>query len=221
MEFKDLPPSIQEIAAHTLRQRLNEVMAESATKETVDNMARNVRDAFTGLYFCASVNKHDSESVAKKIAETIVQNISTKPTEEEIDQFAHDAGLKNKKEKSPYAGNMFVYDNLIRIRGEIPTEYLARIHQALLKNLETEVFDGNTNGSFVVSALAKEQDPDNRRNVATWLFSNKAAALEAAACICDMFKTDRKYNLDVYSYIYAEHYPLWIDWQLSGTLFKN
>ncbi|HGX8792536.1 TPA: hypothetical protein ACJINY_005210, partial [Escherichia coli] len=22
----------------------------------------------------------------------------------------------------------------------------------------------------------------------------------------------RKYNLDVYSYIYAEHYPLWIDW---------
>ncbi|MEJ1619736.1 hypothetical protein SMA30_26450, partial [Escherichia coli] len=23
---------------------------------------------------------------------------------------------------------------------------------------------------------------------------------------------DRKYNLDVYSYIYAEHYPLWINW---------
>lgn len=201
MEFKDLPPSIQEIAAHTLRQRLNEVMAESATKETVDNIARNVRDAFTGLYFCASVNKHDSESVAKKIAETTVQNINTKPTEEEIDQFAHDAGLKNKKEKSPYAGSMFVYDNLIRIRGEIPTEYLARIHQALLKNLETEVFDGNTNGSFVVSGLAGEWG----RNVATWLFSNKAAAQEAAACICDLLRADRKYNLNVYNYIYAEH----------------
>ncbi|EFN9662262.1 hypothetical protein [Escherichia coli] len=212
MEFKDLPKEIQEIAAHALHQRLNEVELESATKKDIDNMARNVRDAFTGLYFCASVNKHDSESVAKKIAETTAQNINTKPTEEEIDQFTRDAGLKCRKEKSPYAGNMFVYDNLIRIRGEIPTEYLARIHQALLKNLETEVFDGNTNGSFVVSTLAKEWDTDNRWNVATWLFSNKAAALEAAACICDLLRTDRKYNLDVYSYIYAEHYPLWINW---------
>ncbi|EFE8234117.1 hypothetical protein F2I39_23565 [Escherichia coli] len=212
MEFKDLPKEIQEIAAHALHQRLNKVELESATKKDIDNMARNVRDAFTGLYFCASVNKHDSESVAKKIAETTAQNINTKPTEEEIDQFTRDAGLKCRKEKSPYAGNMFVYDNLIRIRGEIPTEYLARIHQALLKNLETEVFDGNTNGSFVVSTLAKEWDTDNRWNVATWLFSNKAAALEAAACICDLLRTDRKYNLDVYSYIYAEHYPLWINW---------
>ncbi|CAD6110345.1 ybl81 [Escherichia coli] len=208
MEFKDLPHSIQEIAAHTLRQRLNEVALEAETKKDIDNMARNVRDAFTGLYFCVSVNKHDSENVAKKIAETTAQNINTKPTEEEIDQFAHDAGLKNKKEKSPYAGNMFVYDNLIRIRGEIPTEYLARIHQALRKNLEMDVFDGNTNGSFVVSGPAGALG----RNVATWLFSNKAAALEAAACICDLLRTDRKYNLDVYSYIYAEHYPLWIDW---------
>ncbi|MED0056218.1 hypothetical protein RCL95_15240 [Escherichia marmotae] len=212
MEFKELPKEIQMIAAHTLRQHLTEVELEAATKKDIDNMTRNVRDAFTGLYFCASVNKHDSESEAKKIAETTAQNINTKPTEEEIDQFAHDAGLKNKKEKSPYAGNMFVYDNLIRIRGEIPTEYLAKIHQALLKNLETEVFDGNTNGSFVVSALAKEWDKDNRWNVATWLFSNKASALEAAACICDLLRTDRKYNLDVYSYIYAEHYPLWINW---------
>ncbi|MEJ1609645.1 hypothetical protein SMA13_25365, partial [Escherichia coli] len=46
----------------------------------------------------------------------------------------------------------------------------------------------------------------------TWLFSNKAASLEAAACICDLLRTDHKYNLDVYSYIYAEHYPLWINW---------
>lgn len=212
MEFKELPKEIQMIAAHTLRQHLTEVELEAATKKDIDNMARNVRDAFTGLYFCASVNKHDSESVAKKIAEATAQNINTKPTEEEIDQFAHDAGLKNKEEKSPYAGNMFVYDNLIRIRGEIPTEYLAKIHQALLKNLETDVFDGNTNGSFVVSALAKEWDKDNRWNVATWLFSNKAASLEAAACICDLLRTDHKYNLDVYSYIYAEHYPLWINW---------
>ncbi|WP_277884581.1 hypothetical protein [Escherichia coli] len=208
MEFKDLPMQFQEMAAHALCQRLFEVELESATKKDIDNMVRNVRDAFTGLYFCASVNKHDPENVAKKIAEATAQNINTKPTEEEIDQFAHDAGLKNKREKSPYAGNMFVYDNLIRIRGEIPTEYLARIDRALRKNLEMDVFDGNTNGSFVVSGPAGELD----RNVATWLFSNKAASLEAAACICDLLRTDHKYNLDVYSYIYAEHYPLWINW---------
>lgn len=35
MEFKDLPPSIQEIAAHTLRQRLNEVALEAETKKTL------------------------------------------------------------------------------------------------------------------------------------------------------------------------------------------
>ncbi|MDM4872146.1 hypothetical protein [Escherichia coli] len=192
MEFKDLPISIQEMAADVIRSQL----------------ARNPMILVDKVF----TNNHCVENKAKPIAETITQNINTKQTEEEIDQFTRDAGLKCRKEKSPYAGNMFVYDNLIRIRGEIPTEYLARIHQALLKNLETEVFDGNTNGSFVVSTLAKEWDTDNRWNVATWLFSNKAAALEAAACICDLLRTDRKYNLDVYSYIYAEHYPLWINW---------
>ncbi len=35
MEFKDLPPSIQEIAAHTLRHRLNELELESVTKKTL------------------------------------------------------------------------------------------------------------------------------------------------------------------------------------------
>ncbi|EMX8732502.1 hypothetical protein AAH255_000149 [Escherichia coli] len=204
MEFKDLPPSIQKIAAHTLRQRLTEVELESATKTVINNMTANVRDAFTGLYSCTSVN-NDTKNTA-------TQNLNMKPTEEVIDQFALDAGLKRKKEKSPYAGNMFVYDNLIRIRGEIPAEYLARVHQALLKNLETELFDGNTNGFFMVSGLEKDWDAEKRWHVATWLFSNRTAALEASACICGLLLTDHKYNLDVYSYIYAEHGPIWIDW---------
>lgn len=208
MEFKDLPISIQEMAADVIRSQLARNPMILVDKLFIRNLSNHVRNSFTGLYSYSFTNNHCVENKAKLIAETTVQNINTKPTEDEIDQPASE----QKKEKSPYAGNMFVYDNLIRIRGEIPTEYLARIHQALLKNLETEVFDGNTNGSFVVSALTKEWDTDNRRNVATWLFSNKAAALEAAACICDLLRTDRKYNLDVYSYIYAEHYPLWIDW---------
>ncbi|QCT89206.1 hypothetical protein [Escherichia sp. E4742] len=212
MEFKDLPISIQEMAADVIRSQLARNPMILVDKVFIRNLSNHVRNSFTGLYSDSFTNNHCVENKAKPIAETITQNINTKQTEEEIDQFTRDAGLKCRKEKSPYTGNMFVYDNLIRIRGEIPTEYLARIHQALLKNLETEVFDGNTNGSFVVSTLAKEWDTDNRWNVATWLFSNKAAALEAAACICDLLRTDRKYNLDVYSYIYAEHYPLWINW---------
>ncbi|EER8336725.1 hypothetical protein IAH92_004869 [Escherichia coli] len=56
MEFKDLPKEIQEIAAHALHQRLNEVELESATKKYIDNMARNVRDAFTGLYSVSVTN---------------------------------------------------------------------------------------------------------------------------------------------------------------------
>ncbi|WP_097318311.1 hypothetical protein [Escherichia coli] len=208
MEFKDLPISIQEMAADVIRSQLARNPMILVDKVFIRNLSNNVRNSFTGLYSYSFPNNGYEENSAKKIAEATAQNINTKPTEEEIEQFAHDAGLKNKKEKSPYAGSMFVYDNLIRIRGEIPTEYLARIHQALRKNLEMDVFDGNTNGSFVVSGPAGALE----RNVATWLFSNKAAALEAAACICDLLRADRKYNLDVYNYIYAEHYPLWINW---------
>ncbi|EBA1772950.1 hypothetical protein DQY66_24680 [Salmonella enterica subsp. enterica serovar Utah] len=68
MEFKDLPTEIQVIAAHTLRQRLNELELESVTKKDTDNMARNVRDAFTGLYSVSVTNSQDTEEAAKQIA---------------------------------------------------------------------------------------------------------------------------------------------------------
>ncbi|WP_263767432.1 hypothetical protein, partial [Escherichia coli] len=158
MEFKDLPISIQEMVADVIRSQLARNPMVLVDKVFIRNLSNHVRNSFTGLYSDSFTNNHCVENKAKPIAETITQNINTKQTEEEIDQPASE----QKKEKSPYAGNMFVYDKLIRIRGEIPTEYLAKIHQALLKNLETEVFDGNTNGSFVVSALAKEWDTDNR-----------------------------------------------------------
>lgn len=208
MEFIDLPISIQEMAADVIRSQLERNPMILVDKVFIRNLSNNVRNSFTGLYSYSFSNNGYKENSAKKIAEATAQNSNTKPTEDEIDQFASE----RKKEKSPYAGNMFVYDNLIRIRGKIPAEYMAKVHQALLKNLETEVFDGNANGSFRISALAKEWDTENSWNVATWMFSNRASALEAATCICDLLKTDHKYNLDVYSYIYAEHYPLWIDW---------
>ncbi len=74
MEFKELPKEIQEIAAHTLRQRLNEVALEAETKKDIDNMARNVRDAFTGLY---SVSVEDNNIPDE-------QEESTTPTNSEM-----------------------------------------------------------------------------------------------------------------------------------------
>ncbi|EAS2833726.1 hypothetical protein AV553_22710 [Salmonella enterica] len=61
MKFIDLPLSIQEVAAHTLRNRITEIGVESATKETIDNMAHNVRDAFNGLYSVSVEDTNISE----------------------------------------------------------------------------------------------------------------------------------------------------------------
>lgn len=133
MEFKDLPISIQEMVADVIRSQLARNPMVLVDKVFIRNLSNHVRNSFTGLYSDSFTNNHCVENKAKPIAETITQNINTKQTEEEIDQFTRDTGLKCRKEKSPYAGNMFVYDNLIRIRGEIPTEYLARIHQHYLK----------------------------------------------------------------------------------------
>ncbi|EOY9770517.1 hypothetical protein ACQGYV_005084, partial [Escherichia coli] len=121
MEFKDLPISIQEMAADVIRSQLARNPMILVDKLFIRNLSNHVRNSFTGLYSYSFTNNHCVENKAKLIAETTVQNINTKPTEDEIDQPASE----QKKEKSPYAGNMFVYDNLIRIRGEIPTEYLA------------------------------------------------------------------------------------------------
>ncbi|EEJ7914570.1 hypothetical protein GS235_004430 [Salmonella enterica] len=118
MEFKDLPLSIQEIAAHTLRQRLSEVETESATKEVIDNMARNIRDAFTSLYGYSSMekallryiseengcsvevtNSHDIEKTAKQFAEKEVEDLNSKsqkqPNNHEINELLLAAGFIN------------------------------------------------------------------------------------------------------------------------------
>ncbi len=133
MEFKDLPISIQEMAADVIRSQLARNPMILVDKLFIRNLSNHVRNSFTGLYSYSFTNNHCVENKAKLIAETTAQNINTKPTEEEIDQFAHDAGLKNKEEKSPYAGNMFVYDNLIRIRGEIPLNTWQKFTRHYLK----------------------------------------------------------------------------------------
>ncbi|EFK8190757.1 hypothetical protein AP215_005097 [Escherichia coli] len=84
MEFKDLLKEIQEIAAHALHQRLNEVELESATKKYIDNMARNVRDAFTGLYSVSVTNNQNTEETAKRIASVMVFHVEEKYSKKEF-----------------------------------------------------------------------------------------------------------------------------------------
>ncbi|EAU5655748.1 hypothetical protein JOU96_001929 [Salmonella enterica] len=78
MELKDLPLSIQVIAANALSESLEEINLASAKKDAIDNMTRNVRDAFIGLYSGAVTDNHDAEDVAKKIAETAAHDTNTK-----------------------------------------------------------------------------------------------------------------------------------------------
>lgn len=97
MEFKDLPISIQEMAADVIRSQLARNPMILVDKLFIRNLSNHVRNSFTGLYSYSFTNNHCVENKAKLIAETTAQNINTKPTEEEIDQFAHDAGLKTRK----------------------------------------------------------------------------------------------------------------------------
>lgn len=50
MEFKDLPPEVQEMAANMVRSQLMTIELGTVEKETIDNIARNVRNAFIVLY---------------------------------------------------------------------------------------------------------------------------------------------------------------------------
>lgn len=48
MEFKDLPPEIQNIAAQTLKIRIMD--AETKNMESLNTTAQMIRDAFIALY---------------------------------------------------------------------------------------------------------------------------------------------------------------------------
>ncbi|WP_105461943.1 hypothetical protein [Escherichia coli] len=65
MEFKDLPKEIQTIAATTLSDSLVEINPAYIKKETIDDMVRNVRNAFSGLY--ASDNQKQEGDVNERV----------------------------------------------------------------------------------------------------------------------------------------------------------
>ncbi|EPF7393445.1 hypothetical protein ACSTWL_005394, partial [Escherichia coli] len=63
MEFKDLPTPLQEMASNIVRSQLATLDLSTAEKETIDNMVRNVRNAFSGLY--GSDNQKQESDVNK------------------------------------------------------------------------------------------------------------------------------------------------------------
>ncbi|HCU6761980.1 TPA: hypothetical protein OU239_000696 [Escherichia coli] len=70
MEFKDLPKEIQIIAATTLGDSLVKIYPAYTKKETIDNMVRNVRNAFSGLY--GSDNQKQESDVNKRVISVCV-----------------------------------------------------------------------------------------------------------------------------------------------------
>ncbi|HBA2928794.1 TPA: hypothetical protein J6O35_000022 [Escherichia coli] len=72
MEFKDLPKEIQTIAATTLSDSLVEINPAYIKKETIDNMIRNVRNAFSGLY--ASDNQKQESDVNERVISVCVND---------------------------------------------------------------------------------------------------------------------------------------------------
>ncbi|HAU9769687.1 TPA: hypothetical protein JFB83_004938 [Escherichia coli] len=50
MQFKDLPEDIQKVAADTLKAHLSVVDLRKEPKANLENISRNLRDIFVGLY---------------------------------------------------------------------------------------------------------------------------------------------------------------------------
>lgn len=72
MEFKDLPKEIQTIAATTLGDSLVKIDLAYTKKETIDNMVRNVRNAFSGLY--GSDNQKQESDVNERVISVCVND---------------------------------------------------------------------------------------------------------------------------------------------------
>ncbi|EJF2948185.1 hypothetical protein M8F27_004638 [Escherichia coli] len=70
MEFKDLPTPLQEMASNIVRSQLATLDLSTSEKETIDNMVRNVRNAFSGLY--GSDNQKQESDVNKRVISVCV-----------------------------------------------------------------------------------------------------------------------------------------------------
>ncbi|ENY7171679.1 hypothetical protein ACF0I0_005407, partial [Escherichia coli] len=73
MQFKDLPADIQKIAADTLKAHLSVLDLTKEPKANLENISRNVRDVFVGLY--AYGNEKHEEHIQNGCINKFQQNI--------------------------------------------------------------------------------------------------------------------------------------------------
>ncbi|EPU8619392.1 hypothetical protein ACVZZ3_005346, partial [Escherichia coli] len=73
MQFKDLPEDIQKIAADTLKAHLSVLNLTKEPKANLENISRNVRDVFVGLY--AYDNEKHEEHIQNGCINKCQQNI--------------------------------------------------------------------------------------------------------------------------------------------------
>ena len=171
MEFKDLPKEIQTIAATTLGDSLVKIDPAYAKKETIDNMVRNVRNAFSGLY--GSDNQKQESDVNKRVISVCVNGhvLSSIKTETAtvfdclcivqslVDalfrsvNLENDANLRGRTIAHPYAhtlGSVDVKNNTLQVTLEHSPQ-----------ELKTEKYDANKNNNdkpdlFIISSKLLE-----------------------------------------------------------------
>ena len=171
MEFKDLPKEIQTIAATTLGDSLVKIDPAYTKKETIDNMVRNVRNAFSGLY--GSDNQKQESDVNERVISVCVNGhvLSSIKTETAtvfdclcivqslVDalfrsvNLENDANLRRRTIAHPYAhtlGSVDVKNNTLQVALEHSPQ-----------DLKMERYDANKNNNdksdlFIISSKLLE-----------------------------------------------------------------
>lgn len=96
MQFKDLPEDIQKVAADTLKAHLSVVDLRKEPKANLENISRNLRDIFVGLY--AYDNEKHEDHIQNCCLNKGQQNIKRNITEN--DKSINSAEMLNNSQKT-------------------------------------------------------------------------------------------------------------------------
>ncbi|ELQ4284977.1 helix-turn-helix transcriptional regulator [Salmonella enterica] len=124
-------------------------------------------------------------------------------------------GLISRDPENPKPfSTMYVYDDLIKISGGIPLNYLKELNDNLSKLLDESVFDGVSNGVFSVSEFGAGM------KVAKWSFSSERAAREVGDMIAE-YPDSNKYEMRARFILpTTTDYDCWVPCGIPGGLIK-
>ncbi len=149
MEFKDLPKEIQSIAATTLSDSLVEINPAYIKKETINNLVRNVRDAFTGLYSVSVTNNQNTEEAAKRTASVTGFHVEEKYSKKEFWKTAKK--IAERELSSPAAIGSFYEESYSDDTG-LP-ELLSLLEKFGI------IMKGTASADFTYSMIASDGEP--------------------------------------------------------------